>query len=59
MDALHIGFCYALPVFFYDSGYKGSEGYLTAIYSLSIIVGAYVIALSDFFIHKAHEKMEI
>jgi hypothetical protein len=52
MDALHIGFCYALPVFFYDSGYKGNEGYLTAIYSLSIIFGAYLIAISDYFLHK-------
>ncbi len=58
VDALHLGFCLVLPSFFYDSGYKGNEGYLTAIYSLFIVFGAWLIAISDFILHKISERIE-
>ncbi len=52
---LHLGFCIVLPAFFYDSGYKGNEGYLTAILCLSIVFGAWLFAISDFLLHKIYE----
>ncbi len=53
-----MGFCFVLPAFFYDSGYKGNEGYLTAINSLFIVFGAWLVEISDFILQKISEKIE-
>lgn len=50
LEGINIGFCFVFPIFFYYMGYKGNEGFLTAIYNLALVAGAYVLAVSDFFL---------